>query len=199
MQSSPIPHEGEVLKYKYRLLLQLIVILISTFLFAQESGLTVTPIDLGKNWGNFVALHNDNRILASIGLSSPPKVEALEGHKRRIQQEQQNKSPITTYEIILNQRTFIGFIMLCPFPNSFRAEISYMITPAYQKQRYGKTAAHILCTQILPSTKIAISLWAMVSTRNIASQKILSFCGFRVKDDPNLLDDEDMEYELTIN
>ena len=180
-------------------MLQLIVILISTFLFAQESRLTVTPIDLGKNWGNFVALHNDTRILSSIGLSSPPKVEALEGHKRRIHTEQKNQSSITTYEITINQRTFIGFIMLCPFPNSNRAEISYMITPAYQNLRYGKTAVHMLCAQILPSSKSPISLWALVSTQNTASQKILSFCGFKVKDDPNLLDYEDMEYELTIN
>lgn len=199
MQSSPLPHEGEVLKYKYRLLLQLIVILISTFLFAQESRISVTPIDLGKNWGNFVALHNDTRILASVGLSSPPKLGVLEGHKHRIQQEQQNKSPITTYEIILDQRIFIGFIMLCPFPNPNRAEISYMITPAHQHQGYGKAAVHILCTQILPSAKFPISLWALVPPRNTASQKILFFCGFKVKDDPNLLNDEDMEYELTIN
>ncbi len=199
MQSSPLPHEGEVLKYKNRLLLQLIVILISTFLFAQESRLSVTPIDLGKNWGNFVAIHNDTLILQSIGLSSPPKVEALEIHKSRIQQEQQNKSPITTSQIILDQRTFIGFIMLCPFSNLNRAEISYMITPAYQNQGYGKSAVHILCTQILPSAKSPISLWALVTPRNTASQKILFFCGFKVKDDPNLLNDEDMEYELTIN
>lgn len=159
----------------------------------------VTPIDLQINWGKLVNLHHDSSILNSVGLSSPPKNSFFRDHKTRIQQEQLSNSPITTYQVTLIDNTFIGFIMLCPIPKSNKAEISYMIAPDFQHKGYGKMAVYKLCREILLQQTHTIVLWALVSPRNTASQKILSFCGFRVKDDPNLLDYEDMEYELTIN
>lgn len=175
-----------------------IIILIPSLLFSQEPSIIVTPLDLNANWQNLIVLHKDPMILRSLGLSAPPDNKFFEKHRQRIDQEQKEQSPITTYQITLENNTFIGFVMLCPMAAQDQAEISYMITPNFQCMGYGKHAITILCKKILPDSRQPIHLWALVNAKNIASQKILSFCGFIVKDDPNLLDNEDIEYELSI-
>jgi RimJ/RimL family protein N-acetyltransferase len=175
-----------------------IIILVPSLLFSQETSINVTLLDLNVNWQKFVDLHKDPMILRGLGLSVSPENGFFEKHRQRIDQEQKEHSPITTYQITLENNTFIGFVMLCPMVAQDRAEISYVIMPNFQCMGYGRTAITMLCRKILPDSRQSIRLWALVNTENIASQKILSFCGFNAKDDPKLLDNEDIEYELSI-
>ncbi len=183
-------------------MLQVIIalfIMILTPLIAQENKIHIEPINLADHWQSVIEIYHDPQVLSAIGLSAPPNQSFFQHHKERIQREQLSNTPITTYQIILTEGIFTGLIMLCPFTDAIKIEISYVVHPNYQRKGYGKIAVNKLCTEILPGTKQLINLWACMRFRNIASQKILSFCGFMVKDVPNLLDNEDIEYELQIN
>ena len=174
-------------------------IVILTRLVAQENSISIEPINLDKYWQDTVKMYQDPRILNAFGLSSSPPSSYFQKQKDRIQTEQNSGTAITTYQIILVNGVFIGCIMLTPFTEANSAEISYIIHPDYQQKGYGKIAVNKLCTEILPRINRPVNLCALVNLRNIPSQKILSFCGFRIKDVPNLLDNKDIEYELQIN
>lgn len=161
------------------------------------SRVTIKLLDVDKNWSAYCQLLQDPKVLEQFSHGLVRTDKELDHLKGNIVHEQDQQTPFTTYQIMIQDTLFGGSIRLDQFsePYEDKAELSYLICPQYWNLGYGSEALMAFCGAYLPNLKRVNTLWAITPKHNLASQKILLKLGFTIKNSNTLYNFEDPEYE----